>query len=215
MKDEEFYSTIKIVTGEEIVAKVIYLEDEDKVMLEDPLLVEMQRSRKGALEIAGFAFKEWMSATFEDMFVLNREHIVTMSEVDPTIKEFYSTIKIVTGEEIVAKVIYLEDEDKVMLEDPLLVEVQRTRKGALEIAGFAFKEWMSATFEDMFVMNREHIVTMSEIDPTIKEFYIKTLERMKSGQTLANTADKLPRKSGYVGSVSKFKKSLEDIFKKS
>ena len=130
-------------------------------------------------------------------------------------EEFYSTIKIVTGEEIVAKVIYLEDEDKVMLEDPLLVEVQRQRKGALEIAGFAFKEWMSATFEDMFVLNREHIVTMSEIDPTIKEFYIKTLERMKSGQTLANTADKLPRKSVYVGSVSKFKKSLEDIFKKS
>ena len=130
-------------------------------------------------------------------------------------EEFYSTIKIVTGEEIVAKVIYLEDEDKVMLEDPLLVEVQRSRKGALEIAGFAFKEWMSATFEDMFVMNREHIVTMSEIDPNIKEFYKKTLERMKSGQTLANTADKLSRKSGYVGSVSKFKKSLEDIFKKS
>ena len=89
MKDEEFYSTIKIVTGEEIVAKVIYLEDEDKVMLEDPLLVEVQRQRKGALEIAGFAFKEWMSATFEDMFVMNREHIVTMSEIDPTIKEFY------------------------------------------------------------------------------------------------------------------------------
>ena len=130
-------------------------------------------------------------------------------------EEFYSTIKIVTGEEIVAKVIYLEDEDKVMLEDPLLVEVQRSRKGALEIAGFAFKEWMSATFEDMFVLNREHIVTMSEVDPNIKEFYKKTLERMKSGQTLANTADKLSRKSGYVGSVSKFKKSLEDIFKKS
>ena len=130
-------------------------------------------------------------------------------------EEFCSTIKIVTGEEIVAKVIYLEDEDKVMLEDPLLVEVQRSRKGALEIAGFAFKEWMSATFEDMFVLNREHIVTMSEVDPTIKEFYEKTLERMKSGKTLANTADKLPRKSGYDGSVSKFKKSLEDIFKKS
>ena len=126
-------------------------------------------------------------------------------------EEFYSTIKIVTGEEIVAKVIYLEDEDKVMLEDPLLVEMQRSRKGALEIAGFSFKEWMSATFEDMFVLNREHIVTMSEIDPTIKEFYIKTLERMKSGQTLGNTADKLPRKSGYIGSVSKMKQSLEAV----
>ena len=130
-------------------------------------------------------------------------------------EEFYSTIKIVTGEEIVAKVIYLEDEDKVMLEDPLVVEMQRSRKGALEISGFAFREWLSATFDDMFVLNREHIVTMSEIDPTIKEFYEKTLERMKSGKQLANTADKLPRKSGYIGSVSKMKKSLVDIFKKS
>tara|TARA_B100000925_G_scaffold152998_1_gene114754 strand:+ start:722 stop:1123 length:402 start_codon:yes stop_codon:yes gene_type:complete len=130
-------------------------------------------------------------------------------------EEFYSTIKIVTGEEIVAKVIYLEEEDKVMLEDPLVVEIQRTRKGALEIAGFVFKEWLSATFEDLFVLNREHIVTMSEIDPSIREFYEKTLDRMKNTKQLANTADKLPRKSGYVGSVSKFKKSLEDIFKKS
>ena len=130
-------------------------------------------------------------------------------------EEFYSTIKIVTGEEIVAKVIYLEDEDKVMLEDPLVVEMQRSRKGALEISGFVFHEWLSATFEDLYVLNREHIVTMSELDPSIREFYEKTLERMKNGKTLANTADKLPRKSGYIGSVTKFKKSLEDIFKKS
>ena len=130
-------------------------------------------------------------------------------------EEFYSTIKIVTGEEIVAKVIYLEDEDKVMLEDPLVVEMQRSRKGLLEISGFVFHEWLSATFEDLYVLNREHIVTMSEIDPSIRDFYEKTLDRMKNTKQLANTADKLPRKSGYVGSVSKFKKSLEDIFKKS
>ena len=130
-------------------------------------------------------------------------------------EEFYSTIKIVTGEEIVAKVIYLEEEDKVLLENPLVVEVQRARKGLLEVSGFHFKEWLSATFEDLFVLNREHIVTMSEIDPSIREFYEKTLDRMKNTKQLANTADKLPRKSGYVGSVSKFKKSLEDIFKKS
>ena len=47
MKDEEFFSTIKIITGEEIVAKVIYLEDEDKVLLENPLIVEVARTRKG------------------------------------------------------------------------------------------------------------------------------------------------------------------------
>ena len=38
--DEEFLATVKLITGEEIVAKVCYLEDEDKVLLENPLQVE-------------------------------------------------------------------------------------------------------------------------------------------------------------------------------
>tara|TARA_B100000927_G_scaffold186961_1_gene150576 strand:+ start:2385 stop:2786 length:402 start_codon:yes stop_codon:yes gene_type:complete len=130
-------------------------------------------------------------------------------------EEFYSTIKIVTGEEVVAKVIYLEEEDKVLLENPLVVEVAKTRKGLLEISGFHFKEWISATFEDLYVLKREHIVTMSELDASVQDFYEKSLERMRNSKTLANTADKLPRKSGYIGSVTKMKKSLEDIFKKS
>tara|TARA_R100001510_G_scaffold3651_1_gene2908 strand:- start:443 stop:844 length:402 start_codon:yes stop_codon:yes gene_type:complete len=130
-------------------------------------------------------------------------------------EEFYSTIKIVTGEEVVAKVIYLEEEDTVLLENPLVVEVAKTRKGLLEISGFHFKEWISATFEDLYVLKREHIVTMSELDASVKDFYEKSLERMRNSKTLANTADKLPRKSGYIGSVTKMKKSLEDIFKKS
>tara|TARA_B100001113_G_scaffold229325_1_gene188239 strand:+ start:665 stop:1066 length:402 start_codon:yes stop_codon:yes gene_type:complete len=130
-------------------------------------------------------------------------------------EEFYSTIKIVTGEEVVAKVIYLEEEDTVLLENPLVVEVAKTRKGLLEISGFHFKEWISATFEDLYVLKREHIVTMSELDASVQDFYEKSLERMRNSKTLANTADKLPRKSGYIGSVTKMKKSLEDIFKKS
>ena len=130
-------------------------------------------------------------------------------------EEFYSTIKIVTGEEVVAKVIYLEEEDTVLLENPLVVEVAKTRKGLLEISGFHFKEWISAPFEDLYVLKREHIVTMSELDASVKDFYEKSLERMRNSKTLANTADKLPRKSGYIGSVTKMKKSLEDIFKKS
>ncbi len=87
--DEEFLATLKLMTGEEIVAKVCYLEDEDKVLLENPLQVECAKQRKGQLEVSGFSFKEWISATFDNMFIIKRDHIMTMTEVDGQIQELY------------------------------------------------------------------------------------------------------------------------------
>ena len=130
-------------------------------------------------------------------------------------EEFYATIKLVSGEEIVSKVCYLPDEDKVMLEKPLVVENAKQRKGQLEVSGFALKEWISATFDDMFILKRDHIMTMTEVEGEIAEFYEKTLNRLESGKSLAGRGNKLPRGSGYLGSVKEMKKTLEDIFNKS
>ena len=129
--------------------------------------------------------------------------------------EFIGTVKLITGEEIVAKVVYLEDEDKVMLENPLQVDQARQRKGQLEVSGFSFREWMCATFDNMFILNRNHILTVSEIDGPIVDFYRETLKRMENGKSLSTGGNKLPRGSGYLGSVKDMKKSLENIFKKS
>ena len=130
-------------------------------------------------------------------------------------EEFFATVKLITGEEIVSKVVYLEDEDKVMLENPLQVDSAKQRKGALEISGFSFREWVCATFDKMFILNRNHIITISEIEGPIVDFYKETLLRMENGKSLTGKGDKLPRGSGYLGSVTDMKKSLENIFNKS
>jgi hypothetical protein len=130
-------------------------------------------------------------------------------------EEFYATIKLVSGEELVSKVCYLTEEDKVMLERPLIVENSKQRKGQLEVTGFALKEWISATFDNMFVINRDHVLTMVEIEGEIVDFYEKTLLRMETGKSLAGRGNKIPRGSGYLGSVKEMKKSLEDLFNKS
>jgi hypothetical protein len=130
-------------------------------------------------------------------------------------EEFYATVKLLSGEELVAKVCYLSDEDKVILERPLEVENAKQRKGQVEVTGFSLKEWISATFDDMFIIKRDHILTMIEIEGDIVDFYEKTLDRLDSGKSLARKGNKLPRVSGYLGSVKEVKKSLEDIFKKS
>ena len=130
-------------------------------------------------------------------------------------EEFFATVKLITGEEIVSKVVYLEDEDKVMLENPLQVDQAKQRKGALEISGFSFREWVCATFDKMFIINRDHIITVSEIEGPIVDFYKETLLRMENGKSLNGKGGKLPRGSGYLGSVTDMKKSLENIFNKS
>lgn len=130
-------------------------------------------------------------------------------------EEFYATLKLVSGEEVVAKVCYLPDEDKVMLDRPLAVEIAKQKKGQLEVTGFSLKEWISATFDDMFIIKRDHILTITELDETIEEFYIKTLKKLESAKTLVGKGSKLPRRSGYLGSIKEVKKSLEDIYKKS
>jgi ribosomal protein L23 len=130
-------------------------------------------------------------------------------------EEFYATIKLVSGEELVSKVCYLTEEDKIMLEKPLIVENSKQRKGQLEVAGFALKEWISATFDNMFVIKKDHVLTMVEIKGEIVDFYEKTLLRMENGKSLAGRGNKLPRDSGYLGSVKEMKKSLEDLFNKS
>ena len=130
-------------------------------------------------------------------------------------EEFYATLKLVSGEEIVSKVCYLPDEDKILLDKPLQVEQAKQKKGQLEVTGFAFKEWVSATFEDMFIIRRDHVLTMSELDNEILDFYEKTIRKIESGRNLTGRGNKLPRRSGYLGSIQETKKSLENIFNKS
>lgn len=130
-------------------------------------------------------------------------------------EEFYATLKLVSGEEVVSKVCYMPEEDKLLLDRPLLVETAKQKKGHLEVTGFTLKEWVSATFDQMFVIRRDHILTMSEIEDTVLEFYEKSLNRLESGKGLVNGSNKLPRRSGYLGSIKEMKKSLEDIYKKS
>jgi hypothetical protein len=130
-------------------------------------------------------------------------------------EEFFATIKLVSGEEVVAKVCYLPEEEKLVLDRPLEVENAKQKKGQIEVTGFALKEWISATFDNMFIIDKQHVITMIEIEGEIVEFYEKTLERLDSGKSLVGKGNKLPRGSGYLGSVEKMKKSLEDIFNKS
>lgn len=128
-------------------------------------------------------------------------------------EEFYATIKLLSGEELLSKVCYSSDEDVLILEKPLLVEPAVQKKGQTEVSGFSLREWIIASFDQMFVIEKKNVLTITEVEDKIINFYNLTLKRITDG--VSEKPDKLTRKSGYLGSIEQKKKSLEDIFKKS
>ena len=133
--------------------------------------------------------------------------------------DFIATIKLITGEELISKVSYMPDDDSLVLENPMQVLSIDQQKKNIRIAGFALTEWIHSTFDHMFVLPKQHVLTMTEIeDEKIQNFYNVTVAKhiielttfKDSQQSMEFTRD-----MGKLGSVQNTKKSLEDLYKRS
>ena len=134
-------------------------------------------------------------------------------------EDFIATIKLTTGEELISKVSYMPDDDSLVLENPMQVIAIDQQKKNIRIAGFALTEWIHSTFDHMFVLPKQHVLTMTEIeDEKIQNFYSVTVAKhivelntfKESQQSMEFTRD-----MGKLGSVQNTKKALEDLYKRS
>lgn len=130
-------------------------------------------------------------------------------------EEFYSTIKLTSGEEIVAKVCYLPDENSLLIENPYKVEAVKQKRNGIVVQGFTLKEWIHSTYENMFVIPMASVITMTEMDKKIENYYLSFVNEDPEDDTIKITPSKFSSRMGYLGSVNETKKFLEDIFKRS
>jgi hypothetical protein len=124
-------------------------------------------------------------------------------------EDFYATIKLKSGEEIFAKINYNEDNDRcfLILDNPITIERIKTRT----TSGYKVEPWIKTSKEELFVINMDDIMTLSES---------KDLETITMHQTFSiqqnsfhEKKTKLDRKMGYISTISEAKKSLEKLFK--
>ena len=131
-------------------------------------------------------------------------------------EEFFSTIKLSSGEEIIAKVCYLPDENS------LLVEKLSQKKNGKPVEGFILKDWIHSTYDSLFVIKMEQVITMTELDKRIESFYLNNLNDDSNEELLSELnnsinvkPNKFSKQMGYLGSVKETKRFLEEIYKKS
>lgn len=79
--EEDFYATIKLVSGEEVFSKVCPCEEEDRILLilDNPIMIEMVHIRQ--LGITSMKVNPWIRYSDDSMFIIDMENVLTMSEV--------------------------------------------------------------------------------------------------------------------------------------
>jgi len=127
-------------------------------------------------------------------------------------EDFYATLKLKTGEEIFCKVAASEEEDRTLLivTNPIVIS---EIKGKTSVIGYKIEPWLKTTTEDMFILNVEDILTMSESsDIEMIIMYQNYVRQSNKGNT---NEYKLSRKMGYIANVNDAKEILEKIYKNS
>jgi len=124
--------------------------------------------------------------------------------------DFYATIKFNSGEEIFAKVAASEEVDRTMLivHHPIVIGEIKGKHGTV---GYKVEPWLKTSREDMFIINLDNVLTLSESEDV--EMIMMYQRYLRDSEDDNNSGAKISKKMGYVANVKDAKIILEKIFK--
>ena len=131
---------------------------------------------------------------------------------------FIATIKMITGEEVLCEVMPTEENGSefFVISNPIVIaeNVQIDQEKGIAISGLIPKKWMTYSSDDMSIVNRTHVVSISELDSFGIDFYENALVVARATSPIKKkvTTDK---NSGFVGKIETLRKKLEKDYKDS
>ena len=132
------------------------------------------------------------------------------SKSDEPYDEFYASLKLVSGEEILALVVVdnTGKPENIVISNPVVCQEIRS-SGTNIPMGYKFEPWMKMTDEDVFVLNMNNIVTISEV----KEIGVLETYNSVVANGFKRTHPELNRDMGWINSVERSRSIIEKLFK--
>jgi hypothetical protein len=127
-------------------------------------------------------------------------------------EEFYCILKLVSSEEILSLIMVDENDGDpiIILQNPVIMKTIVTSTGGSYVK---VKPWIEMSSDDMFLIKLDKVITMTETKDAkliqLYEYYVNddSIEVYKpAGQVKPSLS------MGYVSSVEKARKSLENLF---
>ena len=131
---------------------------------------------------------------------------------------FYATIKLITGEEILAEATLTEENGSefFLVNDPIVVNetMQVDHQKGIAVSGLVPKKWQLYASDSMTIIQKQHVISISEMDKFGVEFYMKALIAAKMSSPVKRKVDSADN-VGYVGTVDETRMLLEDLYESS
>ena len=135
-------------------------------------------------------------------------------------KDFYATIKLITGEEIFALVSVdnQEDEPVIIMQNPVVMKVLSTGRGQM----MKIRPWLEVPGDDVYIVKYDKVITMSEVkDKMIISMYQTYCDEgdfdfgtfVDDSMKTDKRNQEVTKKMGYISTVEDARKKLEDLFK--
>ena len=132
------------------------------------------------------------------------------SKSDEPYDEFYASLKLVSGEEILALVVVdnTGKPENIVISNPVVCQEIRS-SGTNIPMGYKFEPWMKLTDDDTYVLPLEKVITLSQI--TSNEIVDTYKDVVEYG--FKSTNPDLTKDMGYISSVSKARDILEKLYR--
>ena len=130
-------------------------------------------------------------------------------------ESFFATLKLTTAEEVLSEVLPQEEAgtDFFVLSNPIVIaETQQvdTEKGVM-MSGLMPRKWMLFSNEDLSIVYKQHVVSISEMDKFGADFYRKALIAAKCSSPVKRKID-TKNHSGFIGKIEQMRKKLQKDF---
>ena len=128
---------------------------------------------------------------------------------------FYATVKLITGEEILAEVALTEENGAqfFLVNEPIVVNetMQVDHQKGIAVSGLVPKKWQLYASDTMTIIQKEHVISISEMDKFGVDFYMKALLAAKMSSPIKRKVDS-SENVGYVGTVDETRLLLELLY---
>jgi len=128
---------------------------------------------------------------------------------------FIATVKMITGEEVLCEVMPSEEggQEFFLISNPIIIDEsnQVDAERGVVLSGLIPKKWMMFSGDGMTIVNKSHVVTMSELDKFGIEFYNRALIAARASSPVKKKVDS-KENSGYIGKIDSFRQTLQDIY---
>ena len=129
---------------------------------------------------------------------------------------FPATLKLITGEEILAEVTLMDEEgadDFFLVNDPIIISeaVQVDHQKGIAVSGLVPKRWQLYANDSMTIINKQHIISISELDKFGVQFYNQALVAAKLSSPIERNVES-KENVGYVGNTKDSRAFLEKMY---